>query len=339
VAANVFSGPDAPRLRTYVAGFAPDPGFVRRILAELAPGTRVDALGPATYLGPRRPEMDAWLAGSSPGSCPNCPGVDGLLDSARNAIATLRPLLLQHRDLAATWTNPGGTHPALELYEAGLNLKSIGQPWAPEARALQTDPRVFGLLADEMVPMLIETGVSLVNWYSFMSDQDSTLVDAFGFWNDMNQGLALPVARPYTHQGAPKAAFLCLGPPLPPACPPATAASRTAPGNAPSYSATPPSLGRLFHARVDVASTGNTAAFVVASLSSVTVTLPSGQSVLSSLDTSDFLPVRPGPIATWDVPVPNDYRLAGIQVTTQAFHIGGTVGLNLSNAMDLVFGR
>lgn len=339
VAEGVFSGAERARLRTFVGGFSADPGFLRRVLASLAPGTRIDALGPAAYLGPRRPDMDAWLTGATSTSCPNCPSPDELLATAEAAIVALRPLLAEHRNLADRWNNPDGSHPALELYEGGLNLKATFKPWAAAARALQTDARLFDLLSDDLVPMLIDEGVDLINWYSFMSDQDSTLVDAYGFWNDMEQSLTLPVVKPYVHQGAPKAAFVCFGPPLQSSCARASATLRTAPGNVGVYSTTAPVLGTTLHAEVDLSASGNQSAFVVASLAPIQVQLPWGQTIFSPLDSPDFLPLMNGPIARWKVPIPNDPRLAGIKITTQAFLIGGTSPANLSNAVDLVFGR
>jgi hypothetical protein len=180
--------------------------------------------------------------------------------------------------------------------------------------------------------------VSLVNWYSFMTDQDTPNVDSFGFFNDMGESVSEPVTRPYVHEGAPKAAVMLLGPPLAAGCPLAQATFRTAPGNVSSYSATPPVLGCVFTATVDLTTTGNDAAFVVASLLPTSKPLPSGQHVLSSFDGAEFLHTRAGPVATWNVPIANDPALIGIQIATQAFHIGGGA-VRLSNAMDLTFGR
>jgi hypothetical protein len=339
VAEAVFAGPDARRLRTFVGGFAGDPGYVRRVLAALRPGTHVHALGPAAYLGPRQPDIDAWLLGATPGSCPNCPDASGLLAAATTTVERLRPLLAQHRTVAANYSNPDGSHPALELYEGGLNLKSANRPWAAAGRALQRDPRLFELFAERYVPMLIAEGVELVNWYSFMTDQDSPTIDAFGIWNDMEQGLPLPVTKPYVDAGAPKAAVMYLGPPLAASCPLASAVARHAPANYSSFDATPPVLGQIFHARVDLTLSGDDLCFVVASLLPTSIVLPSGQTVLSSPSGAEFLPPRAGPIATWQLPVPNDPSLAGLAITTQAFLIGGPPGINLSNAMDLRFGR
>ncbi len=335
----VFSGADARRLRKFVGAFVGDPGYLRRVLSYLRPGTHVHALGPAAYLGPRQPDVDAWLTGASAGSCPNCPGPSELIEAARRTVERLRPLLAQHRALARGWLNPDGSWPTFELYEGGLNLKAAARPWAAAARAVQRDPRLFELFVERYVPMLVDEGVELVNWYSFMSDQDSRSVDAFGVWNDMGQSLALPVQQPYADEGAPKAAVVLLGPPLADACPRASAVARHAPANFPSYSATPPVLGRTFRARVDLTLSGDDLCSVVASLQPTSIVLPSGQTLLSSPSQATFLPARPGPIATWEVRIPNDPSLAGLALTTQAFLFGGAPGINLSNAMDLTFGR
>jgi hypothetical protein len=335
----VFAGSDAVRLERYVGGFAGDPNYLRRVLGFLRAGTQVDGVGCAAYLGPRRADMDAWLTGSSAGSCPNCPDAAGLLASARTAVDTLRPLIQQHRDIAASWLNPDGTSPALVLYEGGLNLKSAGEPWAAAARELQTWPELFELFQSRYFPMLAQEEVALVSWYSFMSDQDAPTVDAYGVWNDMAQEIKLPVAREYKDEGAPKAAVVCLGPPLTSSCPRASVTLRTAPGNVLSYSATPPVLGGTFRAEVDVALSGNDSAFVAASLQPTSIALPSGQTLLSGLAQAQFLSLESGPIARWEVCIPNDPALAGIAIATQAFHLGGGAPLNLSNALDLVFGR
>ena len=151
--------------------------------------------------------------------------------------------------------------------------------------------------------------------------------------------ITLPVTKPYVHQGAPKAAVLCFGPPLADSCVRASVAPRPAPGNFQSYRASPLVLGGVFRAEVDVTTSGDTSAFVVASFGPTIVTLPTGQSVLSGWANAEFLPVRTGPIASWEFPIPNDWRLAGIQLTTQAVHLGGTPSANFSNVIDLTFGR
>jgi hypothetical protein len=333
----VFAGPDEPRLRTFVGGFGADPGHLRRVLAALRAGTRIDAVGPAAYLGPRRADMDAWLAGSTSSSCPNCPDEDGLIATLERIVDVLRPQLEQHRNIASSWSNPDGSHPALELYETGINLKSIGQPWAATARAIQDDPRLFTILSERLVPMLVEEGVSLANWYSFMTDQDSTLVDAYGLWNDMNQVLSQPVTRPYVHEGVPKAAAILLGPPLAGSCPPATVALRSPPTNADTLRASPAHLGGRLELRVDLTQSANPTAFVMHSLTPASVRLSTGQVLLVSFDDADFLPLRGGPIASWSEPVPNDPRIAGVRVSLQAIEVGGPTPV-LTNAVDVVLG-
>ena len=113
---------------------------------------------------------------------------------------------------------------------------------------------------------------------------------------------------------------------------------RNVAGNFDVYRATAPALGRVFHAEVDLVPSGNGAAFVVASLLPASVPLPSGQTVLSTLNGAELLSLRAGPLASWDVRLPNDARLAGLAITTQAFLLGGGP-MRLSNAMDLEFGR
>lgn len=334
----VFAGSDASRLRTFVGGFSADPGYLRRVLGFLRPGTHVDAVGPAAYLGPRRPDLDAWLTGATASACPNCPDASGLLAAADRAVDVLRPLLAQHRLLAQGWTNADGSRPALELYEAGLNLKSIGQPWAAAARAVQSDARLFGILTERLVPMLVEEGVELANWYSFMTDQDSPLVEAFGLWNDMNQAVRVPVTRPYVDEGAPKAAAVLLGPPLGSNCPAATVSQRTAPANANSLRTSPAVLGGTLRLEVDLAASASTAAFVMYSLTPVSIPLSNGQRLFVSLDDANFFPTQSGPLAAWLEPVPNDARLAGVSISFQAVQVGGP-GPVLTNAVDLVLGR
>jgi hypothetical protein len=339
VARDVFAGAHAGRLRTYVAGFVADATFLDALLRRLRPGTRVDAVGAAAYMGPRRPDMDAWLEGATPGSCPNCPDADELLAVALRTIGILRPQIAQHEALALDWTNPDGSHADLELYEAGLNLKSMNQPWDQAARELQTRHELFVLLNDRFVPMLVQEGVTRVHWYSFMTDQDSPQLDAYGFWNDMNQEITQPVARPVLDEGAPKAAFLCYGPPLSPRCPGASATLRMVAGNVDSFRTGVPVLGRWLELSVDLTTTGHQAAVVLYSPNSTSVPVPSGGTLLSGLGGAETLPLTPGPIARWRVPVPNAPELAGLQLFAQAIHLGGQPDPALSNGIDLVLGR
>jgi len=338
LARGVFFGPHAGRLRTYVPGCMPNAGHMAGILRRLRPDTRIDALGAAAYLAPRRPDMDAWLVDATPVSCPNCPDADALLVAADDAIDALRVLIGRHASLAESWTNPDGSHPALELYEAGLNLKSENRPWDQAAHEVQVRPEVFDLFAGRFVPMLIDAGVQKVHWYSFMTDQNSDVLDTYGFWNDMQQEITLPVSLPYVHEGAPKAAFLCLGPPPSADCSPASALTRTGSGDVDSYSATAPVLGRRFEASVDLRITGHRSAYVVFSLSPSSIPLPAETSLFSDPSAGVFLELQSGSVPHWSLPVPNDLSLAGLEIATQAVQVGRRTTA-FSNIIDLHFGR
>lgn len=213
VADEVFAGQRT--VRRFVGGFVAQSDFVRRILEALPPGTRVDALGPSCYFRPRPAVIAQWLRDARPGSCPNCPTPEEVIAAAWASLDELRPLLRAHHELAQGYTNPDGSHPRLELYECGQAFDARGEPWGPAARAAQALPGLYALMVEGLVPMLVEEGVEVVNWYSFMTDPDpSQGVDVgFGIWNDMQQGLTLPVVEPYLDEGAPKAAAVYRGSP------------------------------------------------------------------------------------------------------------------------------
>ena len=48
---------------------------------------------------------------------------------------------------------------------------------------------------------------------------------------------------------------------------------------------------------------------------------------------------RPGPLASFAFPVPNDVAFCGRELSVQAMHVGGQSSVALSNAQDLRFGR
>ena len=50
-------------------------------------------------------------------------------------------------------------------------------------------------------------------------------------------------------------------------------------------------------------------------------------------------PLMPGPMAVFNIPVPNDISFCSLSLSTQAIHIGGVQPFALSNAQDLVIGR
>ncbi len=213
IADEVFAG--RRTVRRFVGGFVAQPDFARRILAALPAGTRVDALGPSCYFRPRPEASALWLSGATPGDCPNCPTPDEVISAAWASLDELRGLLREHRRVAEEYTNPDGSHPRLELYEGGQAFDAHGEPWGPAARRAQSLPRMYAAFVDGLVPMLVEEGVALVNWYSFMTDPDpSHGVDVgFGIWDDMRQAITLPVPEAYLDEGAPKAAAIYRGPP------------------------------------------------------------------------------------------------------------------------------
>ena len=213
IADEVFAG--RREVRRFVGGFVAQPDFVRRILEALPAGTRVDALGPSCYFRPRPDAIARWMQGATPGNCPNCPTPLEVIAAARESIDELRLLVREHRELAERWLNPDGSHPSLELYECGQAFDAHGDPWGPAAREAQTLPAMYAAFVDDLVPMLVEEGVAVVSWYSFMTDPDpSHGVDVgYGIWDHMQQPLTLPVPEPYLDEGVPKAAAIYRGPP------------------------------------------------------------------------------------------------------------------------------
>ena len=214
IARDVFSGPDAARLRTFVGARLSDASFLAGILAELE--LEVDAVGPAAYFKPRSEDVAAWLVDAANGICPNCPSAEAVVASARLSIAELGPRLAAHRALADGYQNPDGSRPALELYEAGQAFVADFQPWWTAAAEAQRIPAMFQAYVTDFVPLLIDRGVDVVLWYSFMSDDDAhgNGSGPFGHWDRMDQTITLPVSEPYVDEGAPKAAAIYKLPPL-----------------------------------------------------------------------------------------------------------------------------
>jgi hypothetical protein len=232
-----------------------------------------------------------------------------------------------------------GSHAALEIYEGGQNFKSATMPWARAAQEAQLLPEMFTAYVEELVPLLIDEGVDLMNWYSFMTDQDISGVDPYGIWNDMDQTIELPAVLPYRHAGAPKAAAICLGPPLAPTCPEAQAIVHTAGANVASHSIPPAVLGRELPVTVDLQTTGHASAFVLASSVLAQIPVSNGQFLFVRPNSATLLPTRSGPIASWTVDVPNNLTLVGLSLFTQAIHFGGRRDIAYSNAIVIVYGR
>lgn len=122
----------------------------------------------------------------------------------------------------------------------------------------------------------------------------------------------------------------------------ASASARNAGANPSSYDATPPVLGTTFTATVDLSTSGHAVAGLVGFASGITLPLLDGQVLLvNALDPGGellALPLLPGPVATFGVPLPLDLDLAGLALSTQALHFGGVTPFALSNAQDVVLG-
>jgi hypothetical protein len=216
IAREVFSGTDAPRLRTYIGGWIANPGFLGGILAALSPGVQVDAVGPAGYFRPLSSTINGWLSGASSSSCPNCPTPEEVVQASLQSIPVLDARFGDHLQVARSYVNPDGSSPALELYEAGASYIAGFQPWAGAAATAQSIPAMYHAYVDDVIPTMVANGVTLVNWYSFVSSYDvqgGSGAGPFGHWDNMNQTITLPVPDVYVDEGAPKAAAIYRGPP------------------------------------------------------------------------------------------------------------------------------
>ena len=117
-----------------------------------------------------------------------------------------------------------------------------------------------------------------------------------------------------------------------------SAVSRNAGPNPASYTASAPTLGGTWTASVDLSLTGHSQALVLGCTDPAQLILGGGQVVLIGGPAVFSLPLTPGPVASWSVPIPNEYALSGCQVFTQAAHVLGVKPFALSNAQDLRVG-
>lgn len=122
----------------------------------------------------------------------------------------------------------------------------------------------------------------------------------------------------------------------------ASATERNAGSNPSSYSADAPVLGETWTATVDLSTTGHTLAGIVGYPNAFQLPLPGGQTllVIDALGTGELLqlPVVGGPLASFELELPLDSGLCGLDLYTQAVHVGGVAPFALSNAQDLVLG-
>jgi len=114
--------------------------------------------------------------------------------------------------------------------------------------------------------------------------------------------------------------------------------SRTAGANVASLSAAAPILNSTWTASVDLSTTGHTDAYLGLSLFPANVILGNGQALLLGTLLMPLVGAIPGPSANFALPIPNDVSLVGLQVSTQAVHLGGITPYALSNAQDLCVG-
>ena len=125
-------------------------------------------------------------------------------------------------------------------------------------------------------------------------------------------------------------------------CAPAQTAQRLGGTNPVSYTVTGGNLGGTLQATIDLSTTGHDQALLFGFDSPTTIGLGGGQTLLAidggSGEMLAQLPVA-GPLAVYDIAVPNDAALCGMVVHTQAVHFGTVVPFALSNAQDLTIGN
>src|SRR5262245_44989323 len=103
-----------------------------------------------------------------------------------------------------------------------------------------------------------------------------------------------------------------------------------------SYSAGRAILGESFVATVDLGITGHPMAVLRCFTDEAEIPLPGGQVVLGANPCLTL--ASSGPLARFEVPIPNSPSLCGVRFVTQAAHVGGGLPFVLSNAQDVVIG-
>ncbi|MFT7542318.1 MAG: hypothetical protein ACI9K5_003297, partial [Gammaproteobacteria bacterium] len=214
-----FSGSGSDRLRLYIGSHIAAGSSLSKILQALPTGTQVDGVGPACYFSESNSDINSWLVGydAGTGACPNCPTVTELLDAGRASIPLLANLVREQRAIITNYNNPGGLPPLMMLYESGQHYVAGGYPWSKEVNAIQVHPDLYSAYVDELIPTLIDEGVDVICWFSFMSDQSPNAGGAlgpFGIWDTLDQAITMPVPDIYIDEQAPKAAAVYKGPPL-----------------------------------------------------------------------------------------------------------------------------
>ena len=126
--------------------------------------------------------------------------------------------------------------------------------------------------------------------------------------------------------------------------PDASVATRTAGANVPSYVAQPARIGSTWTGTVDVGRTGHTAAALFFFLQPTLVGPVWNDHWLlvgSAFPAGELfgLPLEPGPLATFQLAIPNSLDLLGRVLVSQAAHVGGVQPIALSHAQDLTLGN
>jgi len=106
--------------------------------------------------------------------------------------------------------------------------------------------------------------------------------------------------------------------------------------NPESLLVSPPVLGGKLIATVDLSTTGHPFALLSCYSKSTEILLPGGQVLLGRHPYHQY--VSAGPLARFEIPVPDDPALCGHTLTMQVKHYGGGLDTVLSNAQDLVCG-
>lgn len=173
VADRVFGtpGPFGPRYFLFVDGQFTVPSHLKRILEALADlGVVPDMAGPALYATPLKADKDTW---ESSGTIPT---QAELQRSVEARVREMWPLLDQTADIISA-----ARVPYLGVYEAGQSLIAGHYPWRKAAIDAQRAEWMRGVYL-QLRSMAQATGVTVLNWYSAMTDQQpgDVRVDVFG---------------------------------------------------------------------------------------------------------------------------------------------------------------
>ncbi len=125
-------------------------------------------------------------------------------------------------------------------------------------------------------------------------------------------------------------------------CAEAKAISRAGGGNNfdNAYASTDPLIGVGLTATIDATGSGYSTVSLLGFLGEANVPLAGGQVLLLDLGTTQFLSLsQPGPIANFNLSVPNNNVLCGLKLTSQGVLFGGASGFRLTNAQDWELGK